>query len=159
MNTEQSQVKSKLQEDMKQAMRSKEKERLEVVRMALAAIKQKEIDDRVVLSDEQIFSILEKLVKQRKESIEMFRVGGREDLVNQEAFAVTVLQAYLPQLLSEQETESIVADVIAELHAKEPLGTQDMGKVIAAVKAKVVGRADMAVVSRFVKAGLSRVGG
>ena len=145
-------LKEQLTEDMKTAMRSKEKERLGVIRLALAALKQREVDERIELDDTQVLAVLDKMLKQRKDSISQFDSAGRQDLVDKEAFEVSVLQEYLPTALSEQEIEVLVKTVIAEVGAKS---MQDMGAVMAKLKPQTQGRADMGMVSQKVKAALS----
>ena len=145
-------LKEQLTEDMKTAMRSKDKERLGVIRLALAAIKQREVDERIELDDTQVLAVLDKMLKQRKDSISQFDAAGRQDLVDKETFEVSVLQEYLPTALSEQEIEVLVKTVIAEVGAKS---MQDMGAVMAKLKPQTQGRADMSMVSQKVKAALS----
>ena len=145
-------LKDQLTEDMKTAMRSKDKERLGVIRLALAALKQREIDERIELDDTQVLAVLDKMLKQRKDSISQFDSAGRQDLVDKETFEVSVLQEYLPTALSEQEIEALVNTVITEVGAKS---MQDMGAVMAKLKPQTQGRADMSMVSQKVKAALS----
>ena len=145
-------LKEQLTEDMKTAMRSKDKERLGVIRLALAAIKQREVDERIELDDTQVLAVLDKMLKQRKDSISQFDAAGRQDLVDKETFEVSVLQEYLPTALSEQEIEVLVKTVIAEVGANS---MQDMGAVMAKLKPQTQGRADMSMVSQKVKAALS----
>jgi len=144
-------LKERITEDMKAAMRAKDSERLSVVRLLLAAIKQREVDERIVLSDADIVAVIEKMLKQRRDSISQFQAGGRQDLVDQEQFEVKVLGAYMPQQLTEQDIEQAVDAVITAAGAKS---AQDMGKVMAALKPQLAGRADMAKVSALVKARL-----
>ncbi|MDP3621850.1 MAG: GatB/YqeY domain-containing protein [Polynucleobacter sp.] len=146
-------LKDQITEDMKNAMRAKEAERLGAIRLLLAAIKQREVDERVVVDDAGIIAIVEKLIKQRKDSISQFDKAGRADLVAIEAAEMAILQAYLPAQLSEAEVAATVASTIAELGATGP---QDMGKVIGALKSKLAGKADMAAVSGLVKAALAQ---
>jgi uncharacterized protein len=141
-------LKERITEDMKSAMRAGEKERLGTIRLALAAIKQREVDERITLDDAQVLAVLEKMIKQRKEAITQFQAGGRADLVAKETAEVTVLEAYLPARLSDAELDGIIANAIASTGATSP---KDMGKVIAAVKAQAQGRADMGAVSARVK--------
>jgi uncharacterized protein len=141
-------LKERITEDMKSAMRASEKERLGTIRLALAAIKQREVDERIMLDDGQVLAVLEKMIKQRKEAITQFQAGGRADLVAKETAEVTVLEAYLPARLSDAELDAIIAAAIASTGATSP---KDMGKVIAAVKSQAQGRADMAAVSARVK--------
>ena len=141
-------LKERITEDMKSAMRAGDKERLGTIRLALAAIKQREVDERITLDDGQVLAVLEKMIKQRREAITQFRAGGRADLVAKETAEITVLEAYLPARLSDAELEAIIAGAIASTGATSP---KDMGKVIAAVKAQAQGRADMGAVSARVK--------
>ena len=145
-------LRERINEDMKQAMRAKEAERLLVVRLLLAAIKQREVDERITLTDDDIVAVVEKMLKQRRDSIAQFQAGGRQDLVDKEQFEVQVLSAYMPQALSEQEIEQAVSEAIAAAGAKS---AQDMGKVMAQLKPKLAGRADMAKVSALVKTRLA----
>lgn len=147
-----SSLKARLTEDMKQALRAGDKARLGTVRMALAAIKQREVDDRADLDDAQITAIVEKMVKQRRESIEQFRAGAREDLVEKETAEIAVLQAYLPEPLDDAALEQLIEDVVQQSGAS---GMQDMGRVMGQIKQKAAGRADMGEVSARVKARLS----
>ncbi len=145
-------LKERITEDMKAAMRASEKERLSTIRMVQAAIKQREVDERIVLDDAQVIAVLEKMVKQRKESIAQFEQGGRTDLAAKEQAEIVLLQSYLPAQLSDAEIEAIVQDAIAATGASS---VKDMGKVMGAVKAKAAGRADMGAVSARIKAALS----
>ncbi len=145
-------LKDKITEDMKTAMRAKDSERLGTVRLLLAAIKQKEIDERIELDDTAVVAIVDKLIKQRKDSIEAFQKAARMDLADKEAAEMVVLQAYLPARLSAEEVAAAVQAIVAELGAKGP---GDMGKVMAAVKAQLAGKADMGQVSAAVKAALA----
>ena len=147
-----SSLKDKITEDMKTAMRAKEADRLLTIRGLLAALKQKEVDERVVLDDAAVVAIIDKLVKQRKDSITQFAAGGRTDLVDKETAELKVLEGYLPQRLGADEVKAEVARIVAELGAKGP---GDMGKVMGAAKARLAGKADMAQVSAAVKAALS----
>ena len=146
-------LKEQITEDMKSAMRAKEAERLGTIRLLLAAIKQREVDERITVDDAGIIAIIEKLIKQRKDSIEQFQKAGRTDLVDQESKELGILQAYMPAQLSEAEVQSVIQKVIADLGASGP---QDMGKVIGALKAQLAGKADMGMVSRLVKAALAK---
>ena len=146
-------LKDRITDDMKAAMRAKEAERLSTVRMLLAAIKQKEVDERVVLDDAQVIGIVDKLIKQRKDSIAQFGAAGRDDLVAKESAELAVLQAYLPERMSADAVAEHVAAIVAELGASGP---GDMGKVMAAAKAKLGGVAEMSVVSAAVKAALAK---
>jgi uncharacterized protein YqeY len=144
-------LKERITEDMKSAMRSAEKERLGTIRMLQAAIKQREVDERIMLDDAQVLSVIEKMVKQRRESITQFESGGRADLAAKESAELTLLQSYLPAQLSEADLDALIASAVAETGAAS---IKDMGKVMAIVKAKAAGRADMAVVGARVKARL-----
>jgi len=145
-------LKERITEDMKAAMRASEKERLLTIRMVQAAIKQREVDERVVLDDAQVIAVLEKMVKQRRESIAAFEQGGRADLAEKEKSEIALLQVYLPTQLSAAEVDALIKEAIASTGATS---MKDMGKVMAAVKAKAAGRADMGAVSASIKAALS----
>jgi uncharacterized protein YqeY len=145
-------LKERITEDMKSAMRSGDKERLATIRLITAAIKQREVDERITLDDVQVLSVIEKMVKQRKESITQFEAGGRADLVAKENAELAVLTAYQPQQLGEGEVEQLIAAAIAATGAAS---IKDMGKVVAHVKTAAAGRADMAAVSARVKARLA----
>jgi uncharacterized protein len=145
-------LKEQITEDMKAAMRAKDSERLGTIRLLTAAMKQKEVDDRVELDDTMVIAIVDKLIKQRKDSIEAFTKADRMDLADKEAAEMKVLQAYLPARLSAEEVAAEVKAIVAELGAKGP---GDMGKVMGAVKAKLAGKADMGQVSAAVKAALA----
>ncbi len=145
-------LKARITDDMKAAMRAKEAVRLGTIRLLLAAIKQKEIDDRVELDDAAVSSIVEKLIKQRKDSISQFQAAGRDDLVATEQAELVVLQAYLPEQLSVAEVEAAVAAAIAESGAAS---AKDMGKVMGLLKPRLAGRADMGQVSALIKARLA----
>ena len=144
-------LKNQITEDMKAAMRARETARLGTVRLLLAAMKQKEVDERVVLSDADVLAIIDKMVKQRRESIAQFEKAGRKDLADGEKAEIVVLSGYLPQQLSEAEVGAAIADAIRESGAA---GVKDMGKVMAVLKPKLAGRADMGKVSGLVKAKL-----
>jgi uncharacterized protein YqeY len=144
-------LKERVTEDMKSAMRSGEKQRLATIRLVLAAIKQKEVDERITLDDAQVIAVVEKMVKQRKESIVQFQAGGRADLVAKENAELAVLAGYLPAQLSEAEVDELIANAIAATGAAS---LKDMGKVVAQVKSAAAGRVDMAAVSSRVKAKL-----
>ncbi len=146
-------LKAQLTEDMKTAMKAGEKDRLGVIRLINAAIKQKEVDERIEMTDELVLAVLEKMLKQRKDSISQYEAAGRTDLADIEKFESGIIQAYLPQPLSQAEVEALVAKAIADTGAKGP---QAMGKVIAALKPQLAGRADMGAVSGMVKAALSK---
>jgi uncharacterized protein len=141
-------LKERILEDVKSAMRSGEKERLATLRLITAAIKQREVDERISLDDVQILSVIEKMIKQRKESIVQFEAGGRADLVAKEQAELAILVAYQPAQLSEAEVDGLIAAAIAATGATS---IKDMGKVVANVKAAAAGRADMAAVSARVK--------
>lgn len=146
-------LKDQITEDMKSAMRAKDTARLSTVRLLLAAIKQREVDERITLDDAQVVSVVDKLVKQRKDSIAAYTQAARQDLADIEAAEMQVLQGYLPQRLSQEEVQAEVDALVAELGAAGP---GDMGKVMGAAKAKLAGKAEMALVSAAVKAALSR---
>ena len=146
-------LKDRITEDMKTAMRAKDAERLLAIRGLLAAMKQREVDERIVLDDVAVVAIVDKLVKQRKDSITAFEQGGRADLVAKETAELKVLEAYLPQRLSADEVAAEIKALVAELGATGP---GDMGKVMGAVKARLAGKADMGLVSAAVKAALSK---
>jgi uncharacterized protein YqeY len=141
-------LKERITEDMKAAMRSAEKERLSVIRMVTAAIKQREVDERISLDDSQVLSVLEKMIKQRKESLVQFEAGHRPDLVAKETAEITLLQGYLPTPLSEAEIDALIGESIGSVGATS---IKDMGKVMNLVKAKAQGRADMAAVGAKIK--------
>ena len=146
-------LKDQITEDMKTAMRAKDAPRLLTIRGLLAACKQREVDERIVLDDAAVVAIVDKLVKQRKDSITQFTAGNRLDLVEKEAAELQVLEGYLPQRLGTEEIATEVARIVAEVGASGP---GDMGKVMAAVKARLAGKADMGLVSAAVKAALSK---
>ena len=145
-------LKEQITEDMKTAMRAKDSERLGTIRLLLAALKQKEVDERVELDDAMVVAIVDRLVKQRKDSVTAFTQGGRTDLADKEAAEIKVLEVYLPQRLGADEVAAEVKAIVAELGATGP---GDMGKVMGAVKARLAGKADMGQVSAAVKAALS----
>jgi len=145
-------LKPKITEDMKAAMRAKDAPRLSAIRLLLAAMKQREVDDRIELSDADILAIIEKMLKQRRDSVTQYVAGGRQDLADVEKFEIEVLSDYMPPQLSDAEIAGEVAAAVAVAGAK---GMQDMGKVMAVLKPKLAGRADMAKVSSLVKASLS----
>lgn len=151
-------LKDRITDDMKAAMRAKDAPRLLTIRGLLAACKQREVDERIVLDDAAVIAIVDKLVKQRKESIAQFTAGQRPDLVDKESAELAVLEGYLPQRLGADAIAADVASVVAELSAGfgRAAGPADMGKVMAAVKTRLAGRADMALVSAAVKQALSR---
>ena len=142
-------LKAQLTEDMKAAMKGGAKERLGVIRLVNAAIKQREVDERVQLDDTQVLAVIEKMLKQRRDSITQFRAAGREDLAVKEEFEVGVIQAYLPTQLSAAEIDAIIAKAIADADATSP---KDMGKVMGLLKPQVAGRADVGALSQRVKA-------
>jgi uncharacterized protein YqeY len=144
-------LKERITEDMKTAMRSGEKDRLAVIRLLQAAIKQREVDERIALDDAQVTSVLEKMIKQRKESVVAFEKGARADLVAKENAEIAVLQPYLPAQLSESELDALIAEAIASTGAAS---IKDMGKVMGIVKAKAAGKADMGAVGARIKAKL-----
>lgn len=146
-------LRDRITEDMKTAMRSGDKERLGHVRMIQAAIKQREVDERIVLDDAQVIAVIEKMVKQRREAIVQFETGGRADLVAKENAEIATLQAYLPVQLTDAEIDALIAEAIAQTGAAS---IKDMGKVMALVKGKAAGRVDMGVVGGRIKA---RLGG
>jgi uncharacterized protein YqeY len=141
-------LKERITEDMKSAMRAGEKARLSTIRLALAAIKQREVDERISLDDGQVLAVLEKMIKQRREAITQFQSGGRADLVDKESAEILVLQGYLPAQLSDAEIDTLIAEAIAATGAAS---IKDMGKVMGTVKPKVQGRADMGAVSARIK--------
>jgi uncharacterized protein YqeY len=145
-------LKNKITEDMKAAMRAKETARLGTIRLLLAALKQKEVDERVELADADVLSIIEKMLKQRRESIAQFEKAGRNDLADTEKAEIGVLQAYLPQQMSEAEVAEAIAAAVAESGAAGP---KDMGKVMGLLKSRLAGRTDMGKLSGLVKAKLS----
>ena len=144
-------LKEKITEDMKNAMRDKEAARLATIRLLTSAIKQKEVDERIEVNDEQVLGIIEKMIKQRKDSITQFEAGGRQDLADIEKSELAILSTYMPAALSEAEVQ---AEVQAAVAASGATGPQDMGKVMAILKPKLAGRADMTAVSAIVKAAL-----
>ncbi|WP_269633057.1 GatB/YqeY domain-containing protein [Pelomonas sp. BJYL3] len=145
-------LKERITEDMKAAMRAKEADKLSTIRMLLAAVKQKEVDERMEVDDVMLVGIVDKLIKQRKDAIAQYTAAARQDLADKEAAEVVVLEAYLPARLSEAEIQSAVAAIVAELGAKGP---GDMGKVMGAVKTQLAGKADMGLVSAAVKKALA----
>jgi uncharacterized protein len=150
-------LKDRINDDMKAAMRAKDAERLSTIRMLLAACKQREVDERIVLDDAAIVGIVDKMIKQRKDSVAAFETGGREDLAAKERAEITVLQAYLPQRLSEGEIAQAVIGIVAGLTAElgRAPGPGDMGRVMGAAKAQLAGQADMGLLSAAVKAALA----
>jgi hypothetical protein len=146
-------LKGRITDDMKAAMRSGEKERLGAIRMITAAIKQREVDERILLDDAQVIGVLEKMIKQRKESVAQFLAGKRQDLADKESAEISLLQTYMPAALGEGEIEALIAAAISSSGAAT---IKDMGKVMAQIKSQVAGRADMAAVGAKIKA---RLGG
>lgn len=145
-------LKERITEDMKTAMRAKDMDRLGTIRLLLAACKQKEVDERITLDDAAVIALVDKLIKQRKDSVSAYSQAGRTDLADKESAEITVLQAYLPQRLSEAEIADAVGAIVAEVGATGPA---DMGKVMGAVKTRLAGKADMGLVSAAVKKALS----
>ena len=146
-------LKQQISEDMKTAMRAKDTARLGAIRLLLAAMKQREVDERIELSDADVVAIIEKMNKQRRDSISQYEAAGRQDLANVEKFEMSVLAAYMPQQISEAEITKAVTEAIATTGAA---GQQDMGKVMGILKPKLAGRADMGKVSALIKAQLSK---
>lgn len=145
-------LKDRIQDDVKAAMRARDSARLLTLRGLMAAIKQREVDERVTLDDAAVLAVIDKLIKQRRDAIAAFVQGGREDLVAQEAAEASVLEAYLPQRLAAEEVGAAAAALVAELGARGPA---DMGRVMAAAKTRLAGKADMAMVSAAVKQALA----
>ena len=145
-------LKDQITDDMKAAMRAKDSERLSTIRLLIAEIKRKEVDERVELNDAQVLAVVEKMIKQRKDSITQFESGGRQDLADKEKAELTVLSAYMPAGLSDEE---VAAEVAAAVAASGAAGPQDMGKVMGILKPKLAGRADMTAVSAQVKKALA----
>ncbi|MGQ0657133.1 MAG: GatB/YqeY domain-containing protein [Chromatiales bacterium] len=145
-------LKERINDDVKAAMRAQEKRRLGALRLITAAIKQREVDERITLDDPQVLAVLEKMVKQRRDSIAQYQAGNRQDLVDQENFELELIQSYLPAQLSEAEVDSIIGEVIAATGAST---AKDMGKVMGAIKPRLSGQADMSLVSTKVKQRLS----
>ena len=146
-------LKQQITEDMKTAMRAKETARLGAIRLLLAAMKQREVDERIELTDADVVAIIEKMMKQRRDSISQYKAANRQDLVDVEEFEVSILQTYMPQQLSEAEVIAAIAEAIAATGAAGP---HDMGKVMGVVKPKLAGRADMGKVSGLIKAQLTK---
>jgi uncharacterized protein YqeY len=145
-------LKARIQEDVKQAMRAHEREQLAALRLVTAAIKQKEVDERIELNDEQVLAVLDKMVKQRRESLEQFQQAGRDDLAAREQFELDLIQTYLPEPLSADQLAELIRSTIAELGASS---IRDMGAVMNALRGQVQGRADMKAVSQAVKTQLA----
>ena len=148
-------LKERITQDMKDAMRSGDKERLGNIRMLQAAIKQREVDERIMLDDTQVLAVVEKMIKQRREAIAQFEAGGRADLAAKELAEVALLQTYMPEPLSQAEVEALVAEAITVTAAAT---VKDMGKVMALVKTRAAGRADMSAVSAIIKSKLGAAG-
>jgi len=146
-------LKQQISEDMKTAMRAKDAARLGAIRLLLAALKQREVDERVELSDADVVAIIDKMLKQRRDSITQYEAAGRQELADVEKFEMGVLQTYMPQQFSEAEVEAAIAEAIASIGATGP---QDMGKVMGVLKPKLAGRADMGKVSGLIKGKLSK---
>jgi uncharacterized protein YqeY len=149
-------LKDQITEDMKSAMRAKDSARLGTIRLLLAAIKQKEVDERIVLDDAQVTAVIDKMLKQRRDSISQFESAGRQDLVDAEKAELEILTAYMPQQMGADEVRAVIAEVIAAVGATGPA---DMGKVMGPLKAKLAGKTDMAAASALVKAALGGAGG
>lgn len=145
-------LKARIQEDVKQAMRAHQREQLAALRLVTAAIKQKEVDERIELNDEQVLAVLDKMVKQRRESLEQFQQAGRDDLAAKEQFELDLIQTYLPEPLSAEQLADLIRSTIAELGASS---IRDMGAVMNALRGQVQGRADMKAVSQAVKTQLA----
>ena len=146
-------LKTRITDDMKDAMRAKDAARLSTIRMLMAAIKQKEVDERIEVDDTQVIGLVDKLIKQRKDSVAAFQQAGRQDLVDKESAEIDVLRTYLPARLEPEQVDAAVAALVAELGARGP---GDMGRVMAAAKSRLSGQAEMAIVSAAVKRVLSR---
>ena len=145
-------LKARISEDMKTAMKAKESQKLAAIRLLIAAIKQREIDERIELDDAAVTAVIEKLVKQRKDSVTQYEAAGRQELADAEKFEITILAAYLPEKMSSEDVAAAVAAAVAETGAK---GAADMGKLMAVLKPRLAGKADMAEVSKQVKAALA----
>jgi len=145
-------LRDQLNEDMKAAMKARDAERLAALRLALAAVKQREVDERITLDDAGVVAVVEKMIKQRKDSIAQYEKAARQDLADKEKYEISVIEKYLPQQLSQAEIDGIIAEAIASTGAK---GAADMGKVMGVVKPKLAGRADMGKVSGLVKGKLA----
>jgi uncharacterized protein YqeY len=156
MIAEVSPLKARLQEDVKAAMRAKDKARLGALRMIMATLKQVEVDTRESLDDAQIIVLLDKMLKQRREAWRQYKAAGREDLAEKERFEQEVIQNYMPMLLSEDEIGRLIDEIISQFQA---VSVKDMGKVMGALKPRIQGRADMAIVSAQIKARLARSSG
>ena len=148
-------LKERITEDMKNAMRAKEAARLSTIRMLLAAMKQREVDERIELADADVVAIIDKMIKQRRESIVQFDAGNRPDLAAAERAEITLLQAYMPQPLTETEIDALIASAVADIAGGGVVGMAAMGKVMAAIRPQLAGRADMSLVSAKVKSRLN----
>ena len=148
-------LKERITEDMKNAMRAKEAARLSTIRMLLAAMKQREVDERIELVDADVVAIIDKMIKQRRESIVQFDAGNRPDLAAAERAEITLLQAYMPQPLSETEIDALIANAVADIAQGGAVGIAAMGKIMAAIRPQLAGRADMSLVSAKVKSRLN----
>ena len=144
-------LREQINEDMKASMKARESDKLAALRLLLAAVKQREVDERITLDDHQLVAVVEKMIKQRKDSIEQYEKAARQDLADKEKYEISILQAYLPQQMSQAEVDKAIADAIASTGAK---GAADMGKVMGVLKPKLAGRADMGKVSGLVKSKL-----
>lgn len=147
-----SNLSTRINDDVKVAMKAKDKPRLGVLRLITAAIKQREVDERITLDDDQVLAVLEKMIKQRKDSIEQYEKAGRDELARQEAFEIGIIQEYLPEQLSDAEIDALIAEAISSSGAAS---MKDMGKVMGMLKPKLAGRADMGQVSQIIKKQLS----
>ena len=145
-------LREKLNDDIKVAMKAREADKLAALRLMLSAVKQREVDERITLDDAGVIAVVEKMIKQRKDSISQFEKGARQDLADKEKYEISVIEGYLPRQLSAAEVEAVIAEAIASTGAKSPA---DMGKVMGVVKPKLAGRADMGKVSGLVKAKLA----
>ncbi|HEX4762679.1 MAG TPA: GatB/YqeY domain-containing protein [Usitatibacter sp.] len=145
-------LRDQVSEDMKSAMKAREAERLAAIRLLLAAMKQREVDERITLDDAGVVAVVEKMIKQRKDSIAQYEKAARQDLADKEKYEISVIEKYLPQQLSQAEIDAVIAEAIASTGAK---GAADMGKVMGVVKPKLAGRADMGKVSGLVKGKLA----
>jgi uncharacterized protein YqeY len=148
-------LKERITEDMKNAMRAKEAARLSTIRMLLAAMKQREVDERIELADAEVVAIIDKMIKQRRESVVQFDAGNRPDLAAAERAEITLLQAYMPQPLSETEIDALISSAVADIAQGGAVGMASIGKVMAAIRPQLAGRADMSLVSAKVKSRLN----
>jgi len=147
-----SSLSARINDDVKAAMKAKDKARLGVLRLITAAIKQREVDERITLNDEQVLAVLEKMIKQRKDSIIQYEKAGRDELAQQEAFEIGIIQDYMPEQLSDDEIDALISEAISSSGAES---MKDMGKVMGLLKPKLAGRADMGKVSQIIKKQLS----